>query len=84
MYYLCCAHLLLDEGSMLLEKSAEKQGKVLDEVLFIIMAIFVGLSDISTQGQHLREEEEEGERGGEGDREVKTKVRRRLLSYLPV
>ena len=39
---------------MLLEECAEKQSKVLDEVLLIVMAILVGLSDVSAQGKHLR------------------------------
>ena len=38
---------------MILEKGAEEEGQVLDEVLLIILTILVGLSDVGHQRQHL-------------------------------
>ena len=38
---------------MLLEEDAQKQCQVLNEVLFILLAILVGLTDVGAQGKHL-------------------------------
>ena len=42
---------------MLLEEGAEEEGQVLDEVLLVILPILEGLSDVSSQRQHLHETE---------------------------
>lgn len=46
---------LLDELAVLFEKGAEEQAEVLDEVLFVVLPIGVGHSDVSVQRQHLTE-----------------------------
>ena len=55
-------YLLLYEECMFFEESAEEEGKVLYEVLFVILPILVGFPDVCAQRKHL----EGGRRGGGG------------------
>lgn len=38
---------------MLLEEDAQKQCQVLNKVLFVLLAILIGLTDVGAQGKHL-------------------------------
>ena len=42
----CMEYLLLYEHGVFLQECAEKESQVLDEVLFIVLSILVGLSDV--------------------------------------
>jgi DNA primase catalytic subunit len=50
---------------MLLEEDAQKQRQVLNEVLFILLAILIGLTYVGAQGKHLKVVSEWCVRAGE-------------------
>lgn len=44
---------LLDELAVFFQEGAEEQAEVLDEVLFVVLPVGIGHSDVSVQRQHL-------------------------------
>ena len=47
---------------MFFEESAEKESEILNKILFVVVTVLIGLSDIGTEREHLRERERERER----------------------
>lgn len=44
----------LDELTVFFEEGAKEQTEVLDEILFVVLPVCVGHSDVSVQRQHLK------------------------------